>query len=185
MLDLVLFLVAGCLSGFGLAHHHIMVVFCEYPPNFLQSQSCFCQLVDFGYFVSRIQNFKGIVSALLLWLVNGLNNDPDTAFVMRGFSGVTVKEAHSLLCHVFLLHPELDHAGQGVHIHEFYIVNMPELLPLDDYTRRDTFVAHGLGVRFVVAAVAIHLVLNLRGWQAVTTLYFRWVHALALKLLVL
>ena len=58
---------------------------------------------------------------------------------------------------------------------------MAVYLSLDDDVRRDAFVAHRLGERFVVSARSIDLVSNLGGREAVVALGVRGVHSLAFQ----
>jgi hypothetical protein len=65
---------------------------------------------------------EGIVASFLFWLINGLHNCSDTAFVMRVFSIVSIQVSDSLLGHVFVFDPILHEIAHILHIHELHIV---------------------------------------------------------------
>ena len=97
------------------------------------------------------------------------------------FSIVAVEKSDSLFGHVLFLHPKLNEWGNLLNVHELNIVNVSILLPFNDDTGRNTFVAHGLWIWLVILAILIDFVSDLRRGQTVIALYVAWVNSLAFQ----
>lgn len=159
-----------------------MVCLSVNPSNSFQRQSV-------GNEVSSVSSCRIVldleitVSSYLIWLVNGLDNNSDTTFIIWIFSIITVQVTDSLLGSVFLLNPIFYKILNLTNVHELNIIDMSVLLPLDDNVWWNTFVTHGLWVGFMVLAFCVHLISNLRRWKAVVTFNVTWMNSFTLKLL--
>ena len=172
----ILFLKLCCHSGQFLTHNDVVVSLCENPPHSLQSEPVYhCRQV---LSLLALQNLKAVIGAGLFGLIEGLDDDSDAAFVVRVFGVISIEECHSLLF-VLAGQPILDEILNLRDIHKLYVIHVTILLSFDDDVGRYAFVAHGLGVGFVVFAGAVHLVSHSLGREAVVAFDLGGVHALA------
>ena len=161
-----------------------MVGFGINPANSFQGQSI-------GNEIGSVQFCRGIldgkitICSYLVRLINGLNNDSYTSFIMRIFSIVTIQVSNSLLSSMFLLNPIFNESLNLINIHKLNVINVSVLLSFDDDIGRNTFVTHGFRVRFMILASCVNLVPNLRWRQAVVTFYIAWMDSFTFEFLLL
>lgn len=157
-----------------------MVGLGEHPSNSFQSQACYYRLKKWIFL--RLDNLKSTISSTLKWFIDCLHNNTNTSFIVRILSVITIQISYSLL---FML------TGQPIlykilylrSIHKLHIIHMSVLLPLDNYIRRNAFVAHSLWIGFVVFASSVHFVPYLGRWKTVVALYFSRMNSFAFELL--
>jgi hypothetical protein len=132
-----------------------------------------------------IFNCKIWITALLIWLVNSLNNNSDTAFIIRIFCIISIKISNSLLGCMFFLYPIFNKILNLSNIHKLNIVNMAILLSFDYNTWRNTFVTHCFWIWLMIFAFSIYFISDFRRWKAVITFWIRWMYAFAFQFLLL
>lgn len=125
------------------------------------------------------------ISSHLVRLVNCLNDNSDTALIMWVLCVISIKVSNSLFSSMFLLHPIFNKVLDLTNVHKLNVIYMSVLLSFNDHIWRDTFVAHGLGIRFVVLASRIDFVPDLRRWETVVALYVTGMHSFAFEFLLL
>ena len=139
--------------------------------------------VDFVWILGLLLYLEVAIRSNLLRLVYGLYDYSYTSFVMRILSVIPVQVTNPLLCSVLLLHPVLYEVLNLFNVQELNVVHMSILLSFDKHVRRNTFVAHGFRIRFMILAFSINFISDLRRWKAIIALYVRRMNALTLKFL--
>lgn len=108
MVNLIDLLESCSHSDLLLAHNDIVIALCIDPSDFFQAKTSFSKLIDLLQLSLSLQYLESIIGSLLFWLIDSLNDQPDTILIMRILGIIPVKEPNSLLSHMFLLNPKLD-----------------------------------------------------------------------------
>lgn len=104
-------------------------------------------------------------------LVKSLDNDSYSSFIMWVLCVIAIQKGNSLLL-MPSRKPILDEVLNLGDVHELDVVNVAILLPLHNYVRRDTLIAHSFRVGLVILAVEIDFILHF-GWrETIIAFYF-------------
>ncbi len=128
-------------------------------------------------FCRVIFNLEITICSNLIRLVNSLNNNSYTALIMWIFCIISIKVSNSLLGSMFLLYPIFNKILNLTNVHKLNIIHMSVLLSLNNHIWRNTFVTHGLRIRFVIFASCIHFVSDLWRWETVVAFYVTGMHS--------
>jgi len=119
----------------------------------------------------------------LVWFVNCLHNNSDTALVIWILGVVTVQVSNSLFSCMLLLNPIFNKVLDLSDVHELNVINVSVLLSFYNHVWRNTLVTHGLWVRLMILASCIDFVTDLRRREAVVTFNVTWMYSFAFQFL--
>ena len=117
----------------------------------------------------------------LVWFVNCLHNNSDTALVIWILGVVTVQVSNSLFSCMLLLNPIFNKVLDLSDVHELDVINMPVLLSFYNNIWRNAFVAHGFWVRLMILASCIDFVTDLRRRETIIAFNIAWMNSFALQ----